>query len=301
MRDKNTSFITKETMVNLRFKDEISNFGYSIAHFIYTLLGANPFSTNHWILKTTLTIEELPSLWLAIGIDLLQAEEIKGLYEFPAIKTQFGLRIGKDFILDLVAKDANWYEVENLKATKIAPAVLLAGLPGSGKSTIAHELRQLVAVPDGQTFTTRAKRSKDIDFERGQFAELNISKVSDLRRSPIYAIPVIFRGKEYFFNAASLIERFNPENDLTIYIDSHYFRVIWRKRLMPDIRIVWLEASDAVLKTRLEQRLTQENVSAKYFEACTRTKSIADFTIQTDTLSEKEAAQELLTWLEIYN
>lgn len=299
MQDKNYNPFTQDSMKNLPSEDVFSKCGVSTTPFIYRLLGAFPLSESHWVLKTSLTVEELPSLWMAIGIELLHAENIRGLQEFPAVRTDFGLRIGKDCFLDLIAKDENWYEVEKIINLPPTPAVIIAGLPGSGKSTIAEELRQIVTVPNGLTLTTRSLRSKDIDFECGRFVELNVSKSLELRRSPIYAVPVAFRGKEYFFDAASLIERFNPANQLTISIDSHYFRVIWKKRLMPDIKIVWLEASNFVLESRLKKRLTQETISESYLEACRKTKSIADFLIKTDALDEKQSAKKLLLWLDL--
>lgn len=278
----------------------MSSSNKSLVVLTYNLIGATTINDNHFVLRTSLSAPELPSLWLAIGVDFLYAGNITGLQYFPAMKTDFGLRIGHDPILDLVARDTPWFDSEMKMNSTPSPAILLAGLPGSGKSTIANELQQIVSVGKGATFTNRDERPNDIDFERGQFLRLDSRNICDFRRSPIYGYPVIFRGKVYIFNAASLIERFDHKNRLAVYTDSHYFRVNWRKRLMSDIRIVWLEAPESILKERVKQRGTDEIISDDYLAGCLRTKLMADITLDTHTLSSTETAQELLSKLKIY-
>jgi guanylate kinase len=266
---------------------------------LYSLIGATLVRPGRWVLRTQLSKDELGSLWIAIGNDLVQAGLLPGLQYFPAINTDFGLQIGTHEILDLVAIGAQWELIEQAKSeVRPCPAIVLAGLPGSGKSTVADYLRQMAAVPKGQTITTRGKRCDDIDFERGHLTRTDDTTLQSLYLSPAYALPVVFRNEKYVPKAASMIERFNPKYSLVVLTDSHYFRVIWRKRLMPDIKVIWLDANNSTRRERLRTRLSEnDRVTKQYLKSCYQTKSIADLIIPTETTPPKQVAVNIINWV----
>ena len=122
--------------------------------------------------------------------------------------------------------------------------------------------------------------------------------LKSLRRSPIYAVPVIFRDKKYAFRVAAVIDRFDPYNSLFLITDSHYFRIKWLRRLMPDIRVIWLDVNEKVRYERLQDRLVEDaKVTHDYIDRCLQTKEIADLVIETDTMTPVEIAATILTWL----
>lgn len=269
---------------------------------LYELLGARPLTSNHLILQTYLNKDELCTLWLGIGNELIIANQIKGLHQYPATKTSFGLRVGTNIILDLVAKKSTWNAEDSLVGKTIpCPSIILAGLPASGKSTVARELRRLTKTYSGETtITTRSERTEDVDFDSRLLTNVSDDLLLISRKSPAYAFPVVFRGKEYISKVAGMIERFTPSTHFMLFIDSHYMRVAWRKRLMPDIKIVWLDTENSTLKKRLQSRLTENNrVTKEYIDSCYKTKLISDIVISTEAIMPDEIAKRILKWIDI--
>lgn len=264
---------------------------------LFGLLGAVRSTFNHWTLETNLTFIDLSPLCLAIGIEFLNAGYIEGLNDFPVRRTKYGYRVGSAVVLDLISCEINTLKTDISPKIDIVPAIILAGLPGSGKSTIVNHLEKRLRIFTGNTKTDRRRRLVDVDFERGRFQHVSPDSVLEMRRSPAFAIPVRFRGKSYFFSADSLLNRFDANSDLMVIIDSHHARVLWRKRLMPDIKIIWLDASQNELARRQNERGRLESVSSSYVDACLRTRGIADLVIHTDDSDTAATVAEILDWL----
>lgn len=267
----------------------------------YGFLGASEMTPHHWLLQTNLTMDELSSVWLGLGIEYLNAGIIDGLQSFPAIRNSFGLTLHASERLDLIAADSKWRLLRVEACPDPCPVVVLAGLPSAGKSHVACELSKLLRVPTQWVYTSRQRRVTDPDFDTGGFFHLDDENILPYRRSPAYAFPVLFRGEKYFFSSASLIERFQPNNELVVFVDSHFSRIKWRLALMPDIKIVWLEASPDDLAIRLSDRRTAEgnSVSEHYAKGCEDTRKFAHLIIDTTGRASTEVAARIKEWISL--
>lgn len=269
----------------------------SLESLMYQALGAEQIEPKHWILRTSLSKDELPALWIALGYDLICAGYMFGLTEYPARPMPFGLRIWGTEALDVVSAGSKWEKINLLPKPSPCPTIILAGLPGVGKSTIAREIRRIAIVPMGLTITTREQRAQDI--EEGYSTQTPALDVERIRRSAAYAIPVRFRKEYYIFGfGTSILERFNSQNSLVVKIDSHFQRIDWQRVLMPDVRVVWLDLKESVRLQRLQSRITENaKVTQEYIDSCLKTKEFADLYINTDTLTPRAIAEAIVLWV----
>lgn len=261
-------------------------------------MGAIRSRSNSWILITQLQHEELPSVWLAIATDLFIAGVINSVCAVPVIKTTFGLYVYK-LNLSITAKDVSLALDCQLEPPVQLPCVILAGLPCSGKSTVANELRKVMRIASSVTEITRSKRSIDIDFDQQRYVNNRGGQDLEARRGAGFAIPVVFQQERYYSSVAEkLVRRFDPKYDMVMWIDSHELRVRWVKKLMPDAVIVWLDAKIETLSLRCRQRKTEfPDLSPLYLSGCEVTKQTADLALATDEISPSEIAREIIRFV----
>lgn len=252
------------------------------------------------MLCTPLEKSELPSLWLAIVTDLLTAGAITTATDVPAVKTAFGLHVFGQINFDLIAAGEDIpIDVFQLEHPNPIPCLVLAGLPCSGKSTVAEGLRKKLKIARSTTATTREPRPIDVDYAHGQYVQVSQDTTTSLRRKADFALPVVFQGQRYYSSVAEkLIARFDTQFDLTLWVDSHALRIQWVKRLMPDIVVVWLDAPKQTLIARCEHRgAAFPLLSPQYIKGCDATRDAADLVLDTMVASPAELASKIIRFI----
>jgi predicted kinase len=247
-----------------------------------------------WTLKTPLDPDELTSLWLGIAAELYIAGAIPSLCALPAARAGEAIHFWfNDVQVELLATSAPDLRGEVTRPTKIAPLVVLAGFPGSGKTTLANEIRRRFGTNSARTLTNRPPRRNDADFLRGDYVRATDVSIEDRRRAD-YALPVLAFGHVYHSSVAGkLLSGFDQSVDLVLFIDSHFNRLHWIKKFMPDLLIVWLEAPPAVIERRCAERGDTLRIPTEVYRAGLRaTRANANLVLNTAEASTADLADQ---------
>ncbi|WP_082833181.1 AAA family ATPase [Geobacter anodireducens] len=262
---------------------------------LYRLLGAIQKEPNHWILETQLNDEDLEVLWFAIASDLLKAGSIKSVIELPVCSTSFGLGIFAPIRLDLLRYGGMWANETN-RTMPPRLYLIIAGMAGVGKTTTALILSKILGHEPTPTITTREQRANKNDFTTYVTDSFTFNRY---KREPAYFYPIKFRDRLYQTRTASLIDIFLSANPIILTIDSHPSRIMWKKTLLPELKIVWLDASEDHRINRIKDRLAEnDRISDSYLSSVDNIRNLADLSIVTDTLAPEQVANEIIIYLQ---
>lgn len=246
-------------------------------------LGLEDSTVGSLVAQTALSPAELPALWLALFAEVRRVGLATTLYQMPAVMMDHGLRIFSRPVLDLLHEKATAVQLPVGDPPPPRRAIILAGLPGAGKSTVSAEIGRLIPCVKRLVETSRQPRIGDTtpDVLSHSFVKISAKTIED-RRKASWGYPVVFRGERYFVSSGRRFLSLFGAGDLTsVWIDTHILRIRWLKSIVPEAPLVWLDVSPAELRARVEGSRI-EALSPAYLAACSQTREIADFVVAND-------------------
>lgn len=213
--------------------------------------------------KTSEVNEVIKSLWPKIVYDLSSKGLINGILDVPVMHVNN--RLSACWIKDLeilcsnspekILKKENWLMPQRpLPPTVICLAI--GGPSGVGKSTLIKKLFESSVGDRARryiAYTTRPMRSHEIHGIDYFFVDS--AKLQTYQSNPRFINFVEARGSIYWSDPVNFFEsRWRDKNLIHIFAVTQVHEFIERRRVIPDLLWVWLDASDEELRRRLDKR-----------------------------------------------
>lgn len=215
------------------------------------------------VVKTSEVNEVIKSLWPKIVYELSSEGLINGILDVPVrhINDRLSVCWVKDLQIlcsdsqEKILKKENWLMLQRpLFPTVVCLAI--GGPSGVGKSTLIKKLfdssvgdrvRRYIA------YTTRPMRSHEIHGVDYFFVDP--VKLQTYQSNPRFINFVEARGSLYWSDPVTFFEsRWRDKNLIHIFAVTQVHEFIERRRVIPDLLWVWLDASDEELRRRLDKR-----------------------------------------------
>ena len=220
-------------------------------------------NSHHVVAMAAFTEEAVKALWVKIVFDLSAKGLVNGILDVPIAQINDQLAIiwvkGLPIICgrsDQISGLGMGGVVSQRPSLPASICLAIGGPSGVGKTTlierlqtssIGHRVRRYIA------YTTRPRRPHEtngVDYFFVEPIELDV-----YRRNPRFINFVEARGYWYWSDPVAFFEsRWRDANLIHVFAVTQAHEFIERRKVIPDLLWVWLDASEVDLRRRLEKR-----------------------------------------------
>lgn len=225
---------------------------------------AEVIANSHYVIAmTAFTEEAVKAFWVKIIFDLSAKGLVNGILDVPMAKINDQLAIiwvkglpiifGRPDQISGLGRDVVISQRSSLPASI---CLAIGGPSGVGKTTLIEKLQTSCIghrVKRSIAYTTRPRRPHEtngVDYFFVEPIELNV-----YRRNPRFINFVEARGYWYWSDPTAFFEsRWRDANLIHVFAITQTHEFIERRKVIPDLLWVWLDASEVDLRRRLEKR-----------------------------------------------